>query len=61
MAKKECEVCGKRIDSRGITGHMRTHANGSSVKKPVHYVTDVEMGSWKVGYKEGFADAKKVA
>ena len=25
MAKVTCTVCGKEIDSRGITGHMKTH------------------------------------
>jgi hypothetical protein len=61
MSKVSCEVCGKKVDSRGVTGHMRTHENGSPVKKPVEYVTSVDLVSWKTGYKEGLADAKKVA
>jgi hypothetical protein len=61
MAKVPCEVCGKKVDTRGVNGHMRTHSNGSHEKKPVQYVTDVEVHSWKVGYREGFTDAKKVA
>lgn len=59
MAKEPCTVCGKLKDTRGMTGHMRTHPQAVTVteKKPSHFDPD----SYRVGYRNGVEDAKKVA
>ena len=32
MSKVVCDVCGKEIDSRGISGHMKTHKQTAEIK-----------------------------
>ena len=31
MTEAVCEVCGRKIDSRGLSGHMRTHKGKAKV------------------------------
>lgn len=51
---KPCPVCGKEIDIRGIANHVRTHGAKGKAKAPA-----VETHSYRMGYRDGFRDAKE--
>ena len=34
MGKVTCDVCGREIDSRGLSGHMKTHPDTQGVRSP---------------------------
>jgi len=45
MTTKTCEICGKEIDTRGMTGHMKTHN-----KKPVSEEVETQETEGEISY-----------
>jgi hypothetical protein len=62
----ECNICRKRMDARGINGHMRKHGIGLVTRRKNKTLSmpkrkDLYLEAYRKGYRDGITDLRKTA